>query len=122
MNAEEATARAHKVEKCRLLDGAHRNFTGCIEHHSAVPVELSGREFRQVFRCDHFKGTRILSKLDQDCLRKRYDIVPIAGRVCEVEDTFWRTLCPRVERSDDRRAADECDELASRHNPLPPPS
>src|SRR2546430_2757074 len=122
VNAEEATARAHKVEKSHLLDAAHRNFTACVEHHGGVPLEVSGRKFRDVFRCNDFKGTGIPSKLRQDCLGKRYDVVPIAGRVCEIEDTLWRALCTRTERADCHRAAAECDELASRHNPLPMPN
>src|ERR1700752_532128 len=122
MNAEEATAPAHKVEKRRLLGVAHGNFAACVEHHRRVPLEVSGRKFRCVVRCDDFKGTGIPSELHQYRTGKRYHVVPIAGRICEIEDAFWRALCTRVDSSDCRCAADECDELSSRHNPLPRPT
>src|SRR5882762_10509432 len=121
MNTEEPTARAHKVEKSCLLAAAHRKFAGCVEHHRGVALEVFGRKFRRVFRCGDFKGTGIPSKLCQDCLGKRYSVMPIAGRVCEIEDALWRALCTRAERLDCRRAADECDKFASPHNALPKP-
>src|SRR5262245_36155036 len=119
MNAEEATAPAHKVEQRRLLRVAHGNFAGCVEHHRGVPLEVSGRKFRRVVRCDDLKGAGIPSKLHQYRTGKRYHVVPIAGRMCEIENAFWRALCTHVDWSDYRRAADECDELSSRHNALP---
>src|SRR5215510_12453237 len=118
MNADKATAPAHKVEQRRLLRVAHGNFAACVEHHRRVPLEVSGRKFRRVVRCDDFKGTGIHSKLHQYRTGQRYHVVPIAGRICEIEDAFWRALCTHVDWSDCRRAADECDELSSRHNPL----
>src|SRR6266566_1377699 len=71
MNTEEPTARAHKVEKSCLLRAAHRKFSGCVEHHRGVALEVFGRKFRRVFRCSDFKDAGILSKLYQDRLRKR---------------------------------------------------
>jgi hypothetical protein len=44
--------------------------------------------------------------------------MPVAGRVCEIEDARWRALGMRAEWSDCRRAAEERDELTSPHNPL----
>ncbi|APG13060.1 hypothetical protein BKD09_32420 [Bradyrhizobium japonicum] len=58
------------------------------------------------------------SELGQDNLRKRYDIMPVAGGVCEIEDALSRTLRMRAEWSDCRRAAEERDELTSPHNRL----
>src|SRR5260221_9623397 len=118
MNTEEPAARAHKVEKSCLLRVAHRKFSGCVEHHCGVALEVFGGKFRRVFRCSDFKDTRIASKLGQDCLRKRYDIMSVASRVCEIEDALWRALCMRAERSDCRRATEERDELTSPPNPL----
>src|SRR6266851_6006865 len=88
MNTEEPTARAHKVEKSCLLSVAHRKFSGCVEHHRGVALEVFGRKFRRVLRCSDFKDTGIASKLCQDCLRKRYDVMAVAGRVCEIEDAL----------------------------------
>src|SRR5882757_504126 len=119
MNTEEPTAGAHKVEKSCLLSAAHRKFSGCVEHHRGVALEVFGRKFRRVLRCSDLKDTGIASKLCQDCLGKRYDVMSVAGRVCEIEDALQRALCTRAERSDGRRAAEERDELASPHNPLP---
>src|SRR6266436_10063124 len=45
--------------------------------------------------------------------------MPITSRVCEIENSFWRALSACAERTDCGRAADECDEFASRHNFLP---
>src|SRR5262249_16905808 len=122
MNADKATAPSHKVEKRRLLGVAHGNFAGCVEYHRGVPLEVSGRKFRRVVRCDDFKGTGIPSQLHQYRTGKRYHVVPIAGRMCEIEDAFWRALCTRVDSPDCRRAADERDEFSSRHDPLPTPN
>src|SRR5260221_5931893 len=85
MNTEETTARAHKVEKGCPLSAAHRKFSGCVEHHRGIALEVFGRKFRRVFRCSDFKYTGITSKLGQDCLRKRYNFMPVAGRVREIE-------------------------------------
>src|SRR6266536_5188904 len=71
MNTEEPAARAHKAEKSCLLRVAHRKFAGCVEHHRGVTLEVFGGKFRHVLRCSDFKDTGILSKLCQDCLRKR---------------------------------------------------
>jgi hypothetical protein len=60
---------------------AHRKFSGCVEHHRRVALEVFGRKFGRVFRCNDFKGTRIASELGQDYLGKRYDIMPVAGGV-----------------------------------------
>src|SRR3954471_10187848 len=106
MNTEKPTARTHEVEKSCLLRVAHWKFSGCVEHHRGVALEVFGRKFRRVFRCSDFKDTRIASKLGQDCLGKRYDVMPIAGRVCEIEDALWRAIRMRAERSDCRRAAE----------------
>src|SRR4051794_34726791 len=92
MNTEEPAARAYKAEKSSLLRVAHRKFSGCVEHHRCVALEVFGRKCRRVFRCSDFKATRIASELGQDCLRKRYDIMPVASGVCEIEDALWRTL------------------------------
>src|SRR5262245_7979149 len=121
MNADKATAPSHKVEKRRLLGVAHGNFAGCVEYHRGVPIEVSGRKFGRVVRCDDFKGAGIPSELHQYRAGKRYHVVPIAGRICEIENAFRRALRTRVDWSDCRRA-DECDELSSRHNPLPRPT
>src|SRR5215204_2882315 len=118
MNAEEPAARAHKVEKSCLLRVAHRKLSGCVENHRGVALEVFGGKFRRVFRCSDFKDTRIASELGQDYLGKRYDIMPVAGRVCEIEDALWRTLRMRGEWPDCRRAAQERDELTSPHNRL----
>src|SRR6266436_1559942 len=119
MNTEEPTARAHKVEKSCLLSAAHWKFSGCVEHHGGVALEVFGRKFRCVFRRSDFKHAGIPSKLAQDCLGKRYDVMPVAGRVCEIEDALELALGTRTARSDCRGAAEERDELASPHNPLP---
>src|SRR5215211_675760 len=71
MNTEEPTARAHKLEKSCLLRAAHRKFAAGVEHHCGIALEVFGRKFRRVLRCSDFKGTGILSKLYQDCRRKR---------------------------------------------------
>ena len=118
MNAEKPAARAHKVEKRCLLRVAHRKFSGCVEHHRGVALEILGGEFRGVFRCSDFKGTRMTSKLGQDCLGERYDIMPVSGRVCEIKDALWRALRMCAEWPDCRRATEERDELTSLHNPL----
>src|SRR4051812_4305014 len=118
MNTEEPAARADKVEKSCLLRVAHWKFSACVEHHRGVALEVFGGKFRRVFRCSDFKDTRIASKLGQDCLRKRYDIMPVAGRVCEIEDAPWRALRTRGEWPDCRRAAEQRDELTSPHNRL----
>src|ERR1700730_3614382 len=81
MNAKEPTARAHKVEKSCPLSAAHRKFSGCVEHHRGVTLEVFGRKFRRIFRCSDFKQTRIPSKPCQNCLRKRYDVMPVDSRV-----------------------------------------
>src|SRR6267154_5731453 len=107
MNTEEPTARAHKVEKSRLLSAADRKFSGRVEHHRGVPLEVFGRKFRRVLRCSDFKDTGIPSKLCQDCLGKRYDVMSVAGRVCEIKDALWRALRTGAERSDCRRAGEE---------------
>src|ERR1700722_2117042 len=122
MNTEETAARAHKVEKSCLLRVAHRKFSGCVEHHRGVALEVFGRKFRRVFRCSDFKDTRIAFKLGQDCLGKRYNVMPVAGRVCEIEDALWRAIRMRAEWSDCRRAAEERDELSSPHNPSAKPN
>jgi hypothetical protein len=88
MNTEEPTARAYKVEKSRLLSAADRKFSGRVEHHRGVALEVFGRKFRCVFRGGDFKDTGIPSKLCQDLLGKRYDVMPVAGRVCEIEDAL----------------------------------
>src|SRR5258707_6258528 len=88
MNTEEPAARAQKVEKSCLLGAAHRKFSGCVEHHRGVALEVFGRKFRRVLRCSDFKDTGIASKLCQDCLGKRYDVMSVAGRVCEIEDAL----------------------------------
>src|SRR5258708_26870915 len=119
MDTEEPTARSHKVEKSCLLSAAHRKFSGCVEDHRGVAPEVFGRKFRRIFRCSDFKHTGIPSKPCQDCLRERYDVMPVAGRAREIEDALQRALCTRAARSDCRRAAEERDELASPHNPLP---
>src|SRR6266852_3665239 len=111
MNTEEPAARAHKVEKSCLLGAAHRKLSGCVEHHGGVALEVFGRKFRRVFRSSDFKHTGILSKLCQDFLGKRYDVMPVAGRVCEIEDALELALRTRAERSDCRRAAEKRDEL-----------
>src|ERR1700730_15873106 len=85
MNTEEPTARAHKVEKSFLLSAAHRKFSGCVEHHRDIALKFLGRKFRRVFSCSDFKYTGITSKLGQDCLGKRYNLMPLAGRVGEIE-------------------------------------
>src|SRR6266403_5623232 len=83
MNTEEPTAGAHKVEKSCLLSATHRKFAGGVEHHGGVALEVLGQKFRRVFRCRDFKCTGIPSKLRQDCFRKRYDVMLVAGRVRE---------------------------------------
>src|SRR5712671_6440920 len=88
MNTEEPTARAHKVEKSCLLIAAHRKFSGCVEHHRGVAREVFGRKFRRVFRRSDVKYTGIASKLCQDCLGKRDNLMPVAGRVREIEDAL----------------------------------
>src|SRR5262245_32206243 len=80
MNTEESVARAHKFEKSYLLLVAHRKFSSRVEHHRGVAPEVVSGKFRRVFRCRDFKGTRIASKLGQDCFGKRYHIMPVAGR------------------------------------------
>src|ERR1700757_655082 len=119
MNAEKPTARAHKIEKSRLLGGAHWKFSCRVEHYRGVALEVFSRKFGCVFRGSDFERAGIFSKLRQDCLGKRYDFMPVTGRVCEIEDVPWRALCTRAERSDCRRAAEERDELASPHSSLP---
>ena len=64
-------------------------------------------------------SSRVPSKMCQDCLRKRYDVVPVTGRVCEIEDARQRSLCTRAERPDRRRTSEERDELASPHMASP---
>ena len=44
--------------------------------------------------------------------------MPVAGRVCEIEDALLRALRMRAEWSGGRRAAEERDELTSPHNAL----
>src|SRR6201998_3723408 len=95
MNAEKPTARAHKIEKSRLLGGAHRKFSCRVEHNRGVALEVFSRKFGCVFRGSDFERTGIVSKLCQDCLGKRYDFMPVAGRVCEIEDAPWRGRCRR---------------------------
>src|SRR5829696_2954800 len=97
MNTEEAAARAHEVEDSRLLRIAHRKFSRRVEHHRGVALEVFAGKFRRVFRCSNFKGTRIASEPGQDCLGKWYDIVPVAGRVREIEDARRRALRMRAE-------------------------
>lgn len=85
-------ARAHEVEKRHLLHTAHWDFAAREEHHRCVLLEILGRKFRQVFRCDDLEGTGSRSKLRQDCPGKRDDVVPIASRVGEIENAFGRAL------------------------------
>ena len=66
-------------------------------YHRGVALEIFGRKFRHVLRCNDFKNTRTASKLRQDGLGKRDDLVPVAGRVCEIEDARRRALRMRAE-------------------------
>ncbi len=51
----------------------------------------------------------------------RYDVVPIAGGVCEIQDSLQRLLGTRAERPDRRRIAEKRNELASPHSLLQKP-
>src|SRR6478736_9647159 len=77
MNTEEPAPRSHKVEKSCLLSAGHRKFSACVEHHRGVALEVFDRKFKRVFRCSDFKDTGIPSKLCQDRLGKRYDVMPV---------------------------------------------
>src|SRR6202035_5449374 len=68
------------------LSAAHRKFSGCVEHYRGVAIEVFVRKFSHVFRYGDFKYTGIPSKLCEDCPRKRYDVVLVAGRIREIEN------------------------------------
>src|SRR5262249_18000208 len=85
MHTEKTVTGADKIRECTLLSIAHGQFAGGEEHHSAVTLQILGGENGDVFRRRYFEAGR-RAALFQDILRSWNDVVPIAGRMGEVQE------------------------------------
>jgi hypothetical protein len=89
-----------------------------VEHHRGVALEVSAENSDVSSVAVTSKTPELLPSWVMTAFEKRYDIMPVAGRVCEIEDALWRGSYARRVWFYCRRAAEERDELTSPHNPL----
>ncbi len=110
VNTEKTMSRPNKGDERSLLSIAHGQLAGRVEHHRCIAPEVLGREFRKALRRSDVG--QAFSDLSEDCLRRRNGLVPIAGRVRDIEKPFERLLRTRSKRPCGR-SAEEGDQRAA---------
>jgi hypothetical protein len=84
MHADEAAAGPYEVEQRRLLRFAHRQLARGEEHHRPIAAQIFRRENRHILGRRHRKAVP-RADLFEHRLRRRDDLVPVAGRAGEIE-------------------------------------
>jgi hypothetical protein len=98
-----SAAGPHEGDKRGLLGFGHGQFAGGEEHHGRIVPQVLGREGRDILRGRDLEAAGRLADLLEHGLGGRYDLVPVAGRVGEIEDAVGPALGVRG-RSGERRA------------------